>query len=141
MLLMLQTIIAASNNRQGNSLKQLLIVVAIVVVYGLKMLANARKSFAEDKEESRESPQPQQQGGQMPERKRLFKSIPVAVKKFEIATKPEPVIRKSPISQKPQPQERGGIALELDLDNTDSLRKAIIYSEILGKPVALRQDN
>ena len=140
MLGILQTILAASNNRQENSWKQLLIIVVVVIVYGLKMLASAKKkSFTEDEEEPYESPQPQQQGGQMPERKKLLKSIPVPLERIETVTEPEPVRRKPSPSQEIEQPEHPCIALGLDLDDTDSLRKAIIYSEILGKPLAIRQ--
>ena len=139
MLGMLQTILAANNNRPGKSWTQLLIIVVIVVVYGLKILSKAKKSFTEDEEEPCESPQPQQHGVQMPERKILLKSVPVPAEKIEIDIEPEPVRRKLSTLQESEQQEPPDIVLELDLDDTDSLRRAIIYSEILGKPLAMRQ--
>ena len=45
MLAMLQTILAVRNNRQDSPWTQLLVILAIAVVYGLKILIKARKSF------------------------------------------------------------------------------------------------
>ncbi|NIA17058.1 MAG: hypothetical protein GWO86_01800 [Planctomycetes bacterium] len=155
MLAILQTIIAASNNRQNNSWKQLLIIVAVVVVYGVKMLAGAKKAFTGDKEEAAgESPQPQPsrqqqggQGGQGSEGESFFsESIPamVPLKKIKpIEPAPEHKHTKIKLSTLHEPKRQGQRSicseLDLDLDDTDSLRRAIIYSEILGKPLALRQ--
>lgn len=150
MLSILQTILA-NNNLRGNSWTQLLIIVAVVVVYGVKILSNIRKrSFTEDEDEqgSHESPQPplQQQDDQSSEIKRLLdKSFPVVpLKKIKTLTKPEPAKIKLSALYEPESEwqepERITSGLGLDLHDTDNLRKAIIYSEILGKPLALRQD-
>ena len=37
-----------------------------------------------------------------------------------------------------KPEEEIPQGVELDLDQTDQLKKAIIYTEILGKPISLR---
>ena len=155
MLGMLQTILAARNNRQDSPWTQLLVILAIAVVYGIKTLVKAKRSFTEEADENDEYEesslllQQRQQEGQRPEpAKPKFtmiqqkRSAPESVKvKTILEDEVEPVKRKSLILQgaEQQGQLQPDIALELDLDDTDSLRKAIIYSEVLGKPVSLRQ--
>ena len=141
MLAMLQTILAASNNGQDSPWTQLLVILAIAVVYGVKTLVKAKKSFIDEQDEPDEPPiPPQRQAGKRPQQAKP-KLTMIQQQQYKPAFEPEPVAGESVVSLiKTQeidtgPQEE----IELDLDNTDSLRKAIIYSEILGKPISLRQ--
>ena len=150
MLNILQTILAAPNSRQGSSWTRLLFIIAIAAVYGIKTLIKAKKSFIDNRSKPDKLPiSRQRQGGQGPEWvKPKFtmvqkkRSAPEPVK-VEVIPEAEPVKRKSLIPQEPEAEQQRqlqpDITLELDLDDTDSLRRAIIYSEILGKPVAMRQ--
>lgn len=148
MLAMLQTILAAPNNRRDSPWMQLLVIVVIAVIYGVKMLSKAKNPFKEEEEGE------QQQGGRMSE---LAKAATLARAdhpqepaptlldiETEPEPEPEPVAKKTltppPRQSRPtKPKPQISPALSLDFNDTNSLRRAIIYSEILGKPVALRQ--
>lgn len=150
MLGMLQTILAARNNQQDGSWKRLLPIIAIAAVYGIKTLLKAKKTFMDqaDEDEFDESPMLHQQADQTPVMTRQVmpalaqqyrKHVPKSVK-IKTTPKSEPVKKTSSASLKVKPEKQVQLdkALALDLDDTDALRKAVIYSEILGKPVAMR---
>lgn len=151
MLGILQTILAARNDRQDGRWTQLLVILAIAVVYGVKALIKAKKSFTNEPDEPEEPEEPPilRQRRQAPEWvKPEFTMVqqqqptPEPVK-AEITSKAQPLKRRSlTLQEAEQPEQlQPDIVseLELNLDDTDSLRRAIIYSEILGKPVSLRQ--
>ena len=151
MLSILQTILAASNDRQNSSWTRLLFILAIAVVYGIKTLIKAKNSFTDNRSKPDKLPiSRQRQGRQGPQwAKPKFTTVQKqqpAPEPVEVEVIPEavPVVKRkslTPLEAEQQEQLQPDIALELELDleNTDSLRKAIIYSEILGKPVSLRQ--
>jgi hypothetical protein len=138
MMPLLQTILVARNNRQSGSWKQLLPIIAIAAVYGIKTLIKAKKSFTEEQE----SDEPPIRKPALAMAQQYQEHVPKSVK-TKTAPKPEsvritPLISSKRVQPLPQEQEQLDTALELDLDDTDALRRAIIYSEILGKPVAMR---
>lgn len=150
-------LVGANNDGKGTPWQQLLILVIVVVFWALGGIVKARTEKAERKEE--------QQRSERPRRRPVPKQRPRPELARSRSAKPEligkkPGVRVSPAQVElertiPQGLEKlkfKGLAQRVEepqaetvvdvlpsLENPDDLVSAILYYEILGKPLALRE--